>query len=163
MTNLKTYLVSRVRQKVVFKKKKHSGSIPRNACVAGQTDRQTPDKVIPMCHYASQATQKWPSVGQILHTVFYRGIRKYIGSIKKVVLGKAKPIFLYAPPPPSPPLVKHCIITSEYPTFFLHLFYLSTHICIERVQGIKPQHWDKTKTCIKCTYQLLTFTFSGWT
>ena len=23
-----------------------------------QTDRQTPDKVIPMCHYASQATQK---------------------------------------------------------------------------------------------------------
>ena len=25
----------------------------------GQTDRQTPDKVIPMCRYASQATQKW--------------------------------------------------------------------------------------------------------
>ena len=24
----------------------------------GQTDRQTPDKVLPMCHYASQATQK---------------------------------------------------------------------------------------------------------
>ena len=24
-----------------------------------QTDRQTPDKVIPMCRYASQATQKW--------------------------------------------------------------------------------------------------------
>ena len=24
----------------------------------GQTDRQTPDKVIPMCCYASQATQK---------------------------------------------------------------------------------------------------------
>ena len=24
----------------------------------GQTDRQTPDKVIPMCHYSSQATQK---------------------------------------------------------------------------------------------------------
>ena len=23
-----------------------------------RTDRQTPDKVIPMCHYASQATQK---------------------------------------------------------------------------------------------------------
>ena len=50
------------------------GSIPKNACVArkhsyvwlprkhdyrtdGQTDRQT-DKVIPMCQYASQATQK---------------------------------------------------------------------------------------------------------
>ena len=25
----------------------------------GRTDRQTPDKVIPMCRYASQATQKW--------------------------------------------------------------------------------------------------------
>ena len=24
-----------------------------------QADRQTPDKVIPMCRYASQATQKW--------------------------------------------------------------------------------------------------------
>ena len=50
----------------------HSGSILRNACVAcktalrhyqenvttGQTHRQTPDKVIPMCRYASQATQK---------------------------------------------------------------------------------------------------------
>ena len=24
----------------------------------GRTDRQTPDKVIPMCRYASQATQK---------------------------------------------------------------------------------------------------------
>ena len=53
----------------------HTGSIPRNACVAcetamrdyqesvttrqtdGQTDRQTPDKVIPMCGYALQATQ----------------------------------------------------------------------------------------------------------
>ena len=55
---------------------KHSGSISRNACrlrniamhdyqenvTTGQThtrtDRQTPDKVIPMCRYASQATQK---------------------------------------------------------------------------------------------------------
>ena len=55
---------------------KHSGSIPRNACVACgtamrdyqesvttrqtdvQTDRQTLDKMIPMCHNnASQATQ----------------------------------------------------------------------------------------------------------
>ena len=54
----------------------HSDSIPRNACVdcetalrdyqesvtTGQTDthtdRQTPDKVIPMCRYASQETQK---------------------------------------------------------------------------------------------------------
>ena len=55
---------------------KHSDSIPRNACVAcetllcvtsqesvttGQTDtrtyRQPRDKVIPMCRYASQATQ----------------------------------------------------------------------------------------------------------
>ena len=64
-------------------KYKHSGSISRNACVAcetyiamrdyqesvttgqtdrhtdGRTDRQTPDKVIPTCRYASQATQKW--------------------------------------------------------------------------------------------------------
>ena len=52
---------------------KNSGSIPRNACVAlrnkalesvtdgqtdGRTDGQTTDKVIPMCRYASQATQK---------------------------------------------------------------------------------------------------------
>ena len=51
---------------------KQSGSIPRNTCFAcetamrdyqesvttGQTDRQTPDKVIPMCRYVSQATQK---------------------------------------------------------------------------------------------------------
>ena len=59
---------------------KHSGSIPRNACVACETelcvttkkvwlpkcdywtdrgtDRQMPDKVIPMCRYASQAKQK---------------------------------------------------------------------------------------------------------
>ena len=54
----------------------HSGSIPRNARVACETwlcvttkkvwlpdrqthtHRQTPDKVIPMCRYASQATQK---------------------------------------------------------------------------------------------------------
>ena len=52
---------------------KHSGSIPRNACVTcerklcvttGQTDGQTPDKVIPMCRFASQATRKgWPRVG----------------------------------------------------------------------------------------------------
>ena len=57
--------------------KKHSGSIPRNAGVAckniamgdykesvttgqtdGRMDRQTPDKVIPMCRYALQAPQK---------------------------------------------------------------------------------------------------------
>ena len=53
---------------------KNSGSIPRNACVAcetklwkvwqtdrqtdGRTDGQTTDKEIPMCRYASQATQK---------------------------------------------------------------------------------------------------------
>ena len=46
---------------------KHSGSIPRNACVVRErlprkcdylTDRRTPDKVIPMCWYASQLTQK---------------------------------------------------------------------------------------------------------
>ena len=51
---------------------KHSGSIPKNACVAceniamrdyqesvntGQTHRQTPDKVIPVCRYALQPTQ----------------------------------------------------------------------------------------------------------
>ena len=53
---------------------KNSGSIPRNACVAcknialrgqthrradRQTDGRTTDKVIPMCRYASQATQKF--------------------------------------------------------------------------------------------------------
>ena len=48
----------------------HSESIPKNACVACETklcvttkkvwllDRQTPDTVIPMCCYASQATQQ---------------------------------------------------------------------------------------------------------
>ena len=45
---------------------KHSNAwLPRkcdyrtDARTHGQTDRQTPDKVIPMCRYASQATQKW--------------------------------------------------------------------------------------------------------
>ena len=46
---------------------KQSGSILRDACVACKTmrdyqevwllDRQTPDKVIPLCRYALQATQ----------------------------------------------------------------------------------------------------------
>ena len=35
----------------------------QESVTTGQTDarthRQTPDKVIPMCRYASQATQKW--------------------------------------------------------------------------------------------------------
>ena len=40
----------------------------------GQTDarthRQTPDKVIPMCRYASQATQKWSfSIGYFVRNV----------------------------------------------------------------------------------------------
>ena len=30
----------------------------QESVTTGQTDRQTPDKVIPMCRYASQATQK---------------------------------------------------------------------------------------------------------
>ena len=30
----------------------------QESVTTGQTDRQTPDKVIPMCCYASQATQK---------------------------------------------------------------------------------------------------------
>ena len=30
----------------------------QKSVTSGQTDRQTPDKVIPMCRYASQATQK---------------------------------------------------------------------------------------------------------
>ena len=34
-----------------------------------QTERQTPDKVIPMCRYASQATQKESSAN--LNTQFY--------------------------------------------------------------------------------------------
>ena len=37
----------------------------------GQTDtrthRQTPDKVIPMCRYASQATQKWPTAFRVIY------------------------------------------------------------------------------------------------
>ena len=53
---------------------KYGGSIPRNArglrniamcdyqesVTTGQMDRQTPDKVIPMCRYASQAKTKIP-------------------------------------------------------------------------------------------------------
>ena len=30
------------------------------------TDRQTPDKVIPMCRYASQATQKGHSIHEVI-------------------------------------------------------------------------------------------------
>ena len=30
----------------------------QESVTTGQTDRQTPDKVMPMCRYASQATQK---------------------------------------------------------------------------------------------------------
>ena len=30
----------------------------QESVTTGRTDRQTPDKVIPMCHYASQATKK---------------------------------------------------------------------------------------------------------
>ena len=30
----------------------------KESVTTGQTDRRTPDKVIPMCRYASQATQK---------------------------------------------------------------------------------------------------------
>ena len=30
----------------------------QESVTTGQTDRQTPDKVIPMCRYASQVTQK---------------------------------------------------------------------------------------------------------
>ena len=40
----------------------------------GGTDRQTPDKVNPMCRYASQATQKWklnnPNLKIFTFTVF---------------------------------------------------------------------------------------------
>ena len=61
----------RVNLAVSRNNRKNSGSIPRNACVAcetamgvWQTDGQTTDKGIPMCRYASQATQKgWPRVG----------------------------------------------------------------------------------------------------
>ena len=31
----------------------------KESVTTGQTDRQTPDKVIPMCRYASQATQNY--------------------------------------------------------------------------------------------------------
>ena len=65
---------------------KNTASIPRNACVACETylcvtsgktlrqtdkhtDRQTPNKVIPMCRYASQATQQNSSLD-----MYYFGI-----------------------------------------------------------------------------------------
>ena len=34
----------------------------------GRTDRQTPDKVIPMCHYALQATQKEIRTSNLVHS-----------------------------------------------------------------------------------------------
>ena len=37
----------------------------QKSVTTGQTDRQTPDKVIPMCRYASQATQNVSIVQQI--------------------------------------------------------------------------------------------------
>ena len=62
----------------IFISLNHSGSILRNACVACETtmcdyqesvttrqmDRQMQNKVIPMCHYASQATQKMKENGR---------------------------------------------------------------------------------------------------
>ena len=33
----------------------------------GRTDRRTTDKVIPMCRYALQATQKSGEISQVLH------------------------------------------------------------------------------------------------
>ena len=36
----------------------------QESVTTGQTDRQTPDKVIPMCRYASQATQKVDEISQ---------------------------------------------------------------------------------------------------
>ena len=38
-----------------------------------QTDRQTTDKVIPMCRYASQATQKVSALQILKRVVYYRG------------------------------------------------------------------------------------------
>ena len=35
-----------------------------------RTDRQTPDKVIPMCRYASKATQKLPSLERSYQYLF---------------------------------------------------------------------------------------------
>ena len=49
----------------------------QESVTTGQTDRQTPDKVIPMCCYASQATQKaeieynHPCLLQNLHELMY--------------------------------------------------------------------------------------------
>ena len=82
---------------------KHSGSIPRNACVAcetisyawlprkcdyqesvttGQTNRQTPDKVIPMCRYASQATQKlWQHSQECMCLLRNIAMRDYLESV----------------------------------------------------------------------------------
>ena len=49
----------------------------QESVTTGQTDtrthRQTPDKVIPMCRYASQATQKWVEHAclLLLHILFF--------------------------------------------------------------------------------------------
>ena len=40
----------------------------QESVTSGQTDRQTPDKIIPMCHYALQATQKQGMTDRQTHT-----------------------------------------------------------------------------------------------
>ena len=57
---------------------KHSYAwLPLESVTTGQTDRQTPDKAIPMCRYSSQATQKgWLQTvlfsSHCIHTCFAR-------------------------------------------------------------------------------------------
>ena len=50
----------------------------QESVTTGQTDarthRQTPDKVIPMCRFASQATQKYRNIG-----IFSQKYRTFIG------------------------------------------------------------------------------------
>ena len=77
-----------------------SGSIPRNARVACETclcvttkkvwlpdrhtDRQTPEKVIPICRYASQATQKWCIGGSFPKTIPVRIVNNFYKLPKEI-------------------------------------------------------------------------------
>ena len=48
-------------------------SVTNRQTDAGQTDRQTPDKLIPMCRYVSQVTQKMMTKTRCHETFYFQG------------------------------------------------------------------------------------------
>ena len=56
---------------------KHSSASVTDGPTDRRTDRQTTDKVIPMCRYASQATQNGPSTHVIYLSVLFILITEY--------------------------------------------------------------------------------------